>query len=328
MCKITVALSVYNVEQYLKDSIDCILRQTFSDFELLCIDDASTDSTWDILQEYQRRDSRMRLIRQDRNKGLSVSRNLAIQEARGDYLLMLDGDDLYAEDMLEKAYGKAVDSNAEMVLWDYVAFRNEEEIQNRIKVPSELADINPNDKVKLLRRPAFSPVRMIKRSVLHSLNIQFPVGLTKQDIPVHWKLVTSLNNIALIPKYFLFYRQQPNNTTSRRDRSVFSLAYVMDITRRQLIEDGIYDSYKEEFIKKRLSLLQGMYDYVQPELKAEALSIVRERLGEEEKTYLDTPNNELTTRIRDFYAMIDGSHWSTIKYKGYNLLRSIYRFFE
>ena len=89
---ITIALSAYNVSNFVKASLDCILAQSFKDFELLCIDDASTDGTWEILQEYARRDSRIRLLRQDRNQGLSVSRNRAIQEAKGEYLLMLDGE--------------------------------------------------------------------------------------------------------------------------------------------------------------------------------------------------------------------------------------------
>ena len=113
---VTIALSVYNVAEYVRASLDSILAQTFKDFELLCIDDASTDGTWQILQEYARHDSRIRLLRHDHNQGLSVSRNRAIQEARGEYLLMLDGDDLFALDMVEKAYSKAKETDADMVM--------------------------------------------------------------------------------------------------------------------------------------------------------------------------------------------------------------------
>lgn len=326
MCKVSIALSVYNVAEYVRSSLDCILKQSFQEFELLCIDDASTDDTWSILEEYATKDNRIRLFRQEKNQGLSVSRNLAIKEAKGEYLLMLDGDDLFAPKMVEKAYAKAKNTNADMVLWDYISFYDEKEIPAKCSKPSALLNINAHDKLILLRRPAFSPSRMTKLSVLRDLQIHFPEGLTKQDIPVHWKLVTSLDKIALIPEYFLYYRQSPGNTSSRKGRSVFSLAYVMDIAGKKLQEDGLYDCYREEYLRSRLNLLQGMYDQVKPELKAEALSLIGERLDDDAKAYILSKDNACSPRTTMFlkgYFM--GSWWDKIKYNTMLTIRSIYR---
>ncbi len=328
MVSITVALSVYNVADYIRSSIESILSQTYDDFELLCIDDASTDATWDILKEYAGRDNRIRLIRHEINQGLSVSRNRAIKEAIGEYLVMLDGDDLFAPDMLRKAYDKAKEEDAEMVLWDYVTFTHEAEIERKCARPSTMNGIDVNNKIQLLKRPAFTPSRLLKTSTVRSLNIHYPEGLTKQDIPVHWKLVTSLSSVAIIPEYFLFYRQQPNSTSNKKGRSVFSLAYVMDIVRRQLMEDDLYEAYREEFLRSRLSLLHGMYDGILPGLKSEALTKVKERLGGDEKAYISNPQNELSSRVRDFYGMLNGDRMSLIRYKGFNAIRSIYRLFK
>lgn len=326
--KVTIALSVYNVAEYVRASLDSILSQTFKGFDLLCIDDASTDDTWDILQKYAAKDNRIRLIRQERNQGLSVSRNLAIQEAKGEYLLMLDGDDLFASNMVEKAYTKAKETDADMVLWDYVSFYDENEIAFKCAEPSALVDIDVHDKLRLLRRPAFMWVRLLRLSAVRQLGIQFTPGLTKQDIPIHWKLVTMQDKICILPERLSFYRQQPESTSNRKGKSVFSLAYVMDITKRQLVEDGIYQKYKDEFLRSRLSLLQGMYDFVKPELKHEALSLVKERLGEDEKAYIKTPHNELASRSRNFYGMLMGNRWATVKYRGFHLVRGLYRMFK
>ena len=97
---VTVAFSVFNVAPYVRSSLDCIINQSFNDIEILCIDDASTDGTYEILLEFAQQDSRIKLIRQGENQGLSVSRNRAIEDARGDYLLMLDGDGSFASAML------------------------------------------------------------------------------------------------------------------------------------------------------------------------------------------------------------------------------------
>lgn len=328
MCKVTIALSVYNVEQFVRASLDCLLGQTFKDFELLCIDDASTDDTWKILQEYANKDKRIRLLRQEKNQGLSVSRNLAIKEAKGEHLLMLDGDDLFAPDMVEKAYNKAMETGANMVMWDYAVFYQESDLDKLRKETSGLLNVSPEDKLALLRRPAFTWVRLLKMEAVKSLGIQFKPGLTKQDIPIHWKLVTSLEKISIIPEKLSFYRQQPNNTSSRKGRSVFSLAYVMDITKQQLEEDGLYETYKDEFLRSRLSLLQGMYDHVKPELKTEALDLVRERLGNDELAYINNPSNALLPRVRNFYGMLTGDRWAGFKYKGFHWIRSIYRLFK
>lgn len=325
MCKVTIALSVYNVEQFVRASLDCLLAQSFKDFELLCIDDASTDDTWKILQEYSGKDARIRLLRQEKNQGLSVSRNLAIKEAKGEYLLMIDGDDLFAPDMVEKAYNKAIETGADMVMWDYAVFYQESDLDKLRKETSGLINVSPEDKLALLRRPAFTWVRLLKMEALESLGIQFTPGLTKQDIPIHWKLVTSLEKISLIPEKLSFYRQQSNSTTNRKGPSMYSLAYVMDIVEKQLKADGIYQTYKNEFLYWRITCLYGMCDSISSAYRGTAIEKAKERIGEDEIAYLNDPRNELSSRIRDFFRMIQGDHWAKLKYNRFRLVRAIYR---
>ena len=101
---VTVALAVYNVEPYLKEALDSIVNQTYRNLDILCIDDCSTDKTFEILKDYQRIDSRIRIVRQPKNQGLAVSRNAAIELAQGEFIIMLDGDDIFSLQMVEKAY--------------------------------------------------------------------------------------------------------------------------------------------------------------------------------------------------------------------------------
>lgn len=76
--KVTIALSTYNVAPYLRESLNRMVGQTLKEIEILCIDDASTDGTVDILREYAAQDSRIRLIEKSKNEGLAVSRNTAL----------------------------------------------------------------------------------------------------------------------------------------------------------------------------------------------------------------------------------------------------------
>ena len=239
---------------------------------------------------------------------------------------MLDGDDLFAPDMIEKAYKKAIETDADLVMWDYCTFYHDEELPKLLKRPSSLVGFNPHDKVALLQRPAFTWVKLIRTNKLRELGVRFPEGLTKQDIPVWWQLVTSLDKIAILPERLSFYRQNPHNTTNRKDRSAFSLAYVMDITGKYLKENGLYDAYKNEYLRSRLNLLQGMYDFVKPEYKTEAMQLISERLDDDAKAYVYSKDCECGNRTRMF---LKGYFWGKplekAKYDALIYIRSIYR---
>ena len=103
-CKISVIVPVYNVEKYLCQCIDSILAQTFTDFELLLIDDGSTDRSGRICDEYADRDARIRVFH-TANRGVSAARNLGIGEARADWLCFVDSDDWVETCFLTSLYG-------------------------------------------------------------------------------------------------------------------------------------------------------------------------------------------------------------------------------
>lgn len=102
MCKVSVIMPVYNGQEYLRESIDSVIRQTLQDWELLCVDDGSVDDSLAILRQYQMDDARVRIFTQS-NQGAGSARNQGIKEARGKYLAFLDADDFYSDaDALEK----------------------------------------------------------------------------------------------------------------------------------------------------------------------------------------------------------------------------------
>ena len=327
MPKVTIALSVYNVEPYLRKSLDCIINQTFRDVEILCIDDCSKDGTYAILEEYAAKDERIRLLKQPTNMGLSCSRNLAMAEAKGEYILMLDGDDLFDPQMVEKAVNKAEETGADMVMWDYAVFYDEREIAPQLATPSSLLNVKVSDRIALLKRPGFAWVRLLRMDAVRRLELHFPEGLTKQDIPIHWKLCTRLpdKKIALIPERMAYYRQTSTNTTSRKGKSLYSLAKVLDIVGEYLHENGLYDAYRDEFWRSRLSTLQGMYDFIVPEYKEEALDMLKDRLNDDAWEYIHSSRCELSSRTKAFYGMLEGSLLSTMKYKGTMVARWLYR---
>ncbi|MEO9021802.1 MAG: glycosyltransferase family 2 protein [Ginsengibacter sp.] len=321
---VSVTVSTFNVEEFVAQSLETIVNQSLKDIEIICIDDGSSDRTLEILYEFAMKDSRMTVVAKKQNEGLAVARNKALTLARGKYISFVDSDDLYDKDLFSKAYKCAEKNDSDMVLWDYVVFKNANEIEAKKRAPSPLLYVSEDDKIALLQRPAFTCVKLIKTEVARKININFPKGLTRQDIPVHWRLVTQLDKISLLPERLFYYRQQPHATTQKKDQKLFDLATVMDITQKYLIESNLYETYKDEFLRQQLNLLFGMYDSVIDYLKHEALKKLNERMGEDQWNYINS-RKPMRKQARDFYLSLNGSVTAKLRYHGWLLKRSVYR---
>ncbi|RAS82294.1 glycosyltransferase family 2 protein [Priestia endophytica] len=102
MCKVSVVLPVYNAAKTIDKCIESIVKQTFTDWELICCDDCSTDETVSILERWRKKDSRIKLLLNEQNKRAAYTRNKCIREAKGSYIALIDDDDYCALDRLEK----------------------------------------------------------------------------------------------------------------------------------------------------------------------------------------------------------------------------------
>lgn len=113
--KVSVIIPVYNAEKYLKEAIDSVIAQTFTDLEIICVNDGSTDHSAEILQEYKAKDTRIQVYSQA-NGGASVARNEGLKHATGDYVYFFDSDDLIIPDALRILYNSAINEDADVVL--------------------------------------------------------------------------------------------------------------------------------------------------------------------------------------------------------------------
>lgn len=114
---LTIIIPVYNAQKYLNQCMDSLIGQTYSDFEIICVDDGSTDDSFKLLCNYAEQDKRVRVFRQE-NQYAGVARNRGINEARGKYLLFLDADDFFDEKMIEVIVDRAEQDNAEIIVFD------------------------------------------------------------------------------------------------------------------------------------------------------------------------------------------------------------------
>lgn len=119
MINISIIMPLYNASRYLKEALKSVLRQTYQDFELICVNDASTDNTLEILQEFQDEDKRIIVMSNETRMGAGDSRNRGLKIAKGRYITFLDGDDIFEEEMLQLAYQEMEKHHADIVIYEY-----------------------------------------------------------------------------------------------------------------------------------------------------------------------------------------------------------------
>ncbi len=112
---ISVIVTAYNVDKYIRQAVESVIEQTHRELECIIIDDSSTDNTPAILEELANKDARIRIIRNEKNEGAGAARRKGIEASRGDYILLLDGDDWLENDFISSLYEKAKETGADIV---------------------------------------------------------------------------------------------------------------------------------------------------------------------------------------------------------------------
>ena len=127
MVKVSIGIPVYNVAKYLRQCLDSIVKQTFTDFEVIMTDDGSNDDSFNICQEYVAKDSRFKLIHQE-NKGAAEARNTCLKHMKGKYVTWVDSDDIINPDYLEKLMTTILETQSDIVQCMFYGIENDQQV--------------------------------------------------------------------------------------------------------------------------------------------------------------------------------------------------------
>lgn len=321
---VSITLAAYNAAPYLAECLDSILGQTFSDFELIVVEDCSSDNTAEILKEYAAKDSRISLIFNSENSGLSFVRNTAVAAAKGKYVVFLDSDDVLHREMLTCTVSAAEKHQAEMVMWDYISFSNPDRLAryegSEIKFDTALK----REREFFLERPAFAWTKLIRRDALLRLAIHFPLGFTYQDVPVHWQLITQLDRIIYVPEKILFYRQHAQATTSGQSMKRADFLFILDQVEDFLKAVGLFEQHSDQFTKLQLNAYYGVYDVIAVELKSATWKLIEERMTERHISYLKS-GKPMRWQARAFFLGFRNDPMRNVMLTSRKLGRTFYR---
>ena len=218
MPKVSVLMPVYNTnEEHLREAIESILHQTFSDFEFLILDDCPEDSREDIIKSYN--DKRIKYSKNEKNLGITPSRNKLINMAKGEYLAIFDHDDISLPERLEKQVAY-LDANPDVgVVGAWV----KEFPKNKIwSYPAENDDI----KLSLVKHCAIAhSASMIRKSVLDTHQISYEEIFTPSEDYGLWCRLIGVTNFHNLPEVLFHYRKHGNNT-SKKQRTKMQMATI------------------------------------------------------------------------------------------------------
>lgn len=213
--KISVVMPVYNVEKYLANTLNSLLNQTLKEFEIICINDGSKDSSLEILREYEKKDSRIKIIDKI-NEGPSVARNLGIKEAKGEFISFIDSDDWVSENFFEALYFAAKKYNSDIACCGFI--RHSKKQTKKLVYKKEEFVKSADEKLALTRVPELSYIwnKIYKREKLLQNNLYFPIGRIFEDICWSIKAVYYLDGVVTVPDCNYFYRKNPTSIVSTK----------------------------------------------------------------------------------------------------------------
>jgi glycosyltransferase involved in cell wall biosynthesis len=257
---VSVIIPVYNVENYLHQCLDSVLNQTLSDIEIICVNDESTDSSLDILEEYAARDSRVKIITQ-KNAGAGAARNTGLRTATGEYLSFLDSDDFFELDMLEKAYSTCLSNKL-----DFVVFRSDIYNNDRnIFVPQYATirtDLLPRKEIfsyRDIEKDIFKVFvgwawdKLFRREFVISNNLLFQEQRTTNDLLFVFSALVKAKRIMVLDDVLAHHRTSLNSSLSRtREKSWRCFYNALLALRDELKASGIYEEVEQSYINYAL----------------------------------------------------------------------------
>ena len=215
--KISIIIHVYNCEEYIKKCIDSIIEQTYKDFEVIIINDGSTDNTNYILNEYKNY-SNIIIINQS-NHGVSYSRNVGLEKAKGDYICFIDGDDYIDKDYLSTLISHNIDDKYDWIISGIFDFHNNN-ILKELRYENKEWDMNNINNcidfysLKLLTAPF---PKLFKRSIIQNHKLKFNTNISfAEDREFNYKYAQYVNCAKSISYIGYYYRVSNPNSLSKK----------------------------------------------------------------------------------------------------------------
>ena len=271
MVEISVIIPVFNSEEFLNKCLDSLLNQSFTDIEIICVDDGSTDNSLKILKSYANKDDRVRVFTQE-NNGAGAARNLGLKYVNGKYILFVDSDDWFEEDGFKSLYDKAEQLNVDLLLFDSI----EHKINNQV---AERRFFNKNEddfsnlvfdyhykNNKLVMNSFFVPwSKLYRTKFLLDNDIKFSEIPLFEDMFFNVTVTTLASKIAYYPKILYHYNKLNESSIQAKIKSNGKALVIIDVYKSIesfLRKNNFYEELEFNYLSSKIAEYRNVLNRV------------------------------------------------------------------
>ena len=257
---ISIIIPIFNSENYIKECLNSLIYQTFKNFEIICVNDGSTDNTLEILKEFKNKDKRIHIINQN-NIGAEIARNIGMKESKGEYLMFLDSNDIFSDTMLEELYAKIKENNLEIIICNSINFK----ILNDKKIFNEHKNyIFSKDQIFFFEQTFSSQNidkfffeifiwwpwdKIFKKDFIENLEIDFKNLNSTNYLIFIYLTVLSSKKISFLDKIFINHRigvklSKENFKENKYDNFYYAIKELKNFIKKK----NLYKKFKRDFI--------------------------------------------------------------------------------
>ena len=314
---VSVIIPIYNTEKYLPDCLNSVLNQSLENIEVICINDASTDNSLEILKRYERCNRNILVLQNDANKGLSYTRNRGLENAKGKYVYFLDSDDMITADAMKELFCISEENDSDVITFDAKLLFANKDLERKFRAYKKTRkgiyhgvykgndffekSVENDDWISSV------PRYFIRRETLIDLDLRFYEGILHEDELFTFLLINQIQRIVYVNKAYFIRRFRENSimTEEATFKSVSGSWHVLKeiLAYRKLCEErkvlcGGIDGH----IQKCVKILVDKYEKIinEQNLNIEALNTYGELESEELITWL-----ALLVMYRGTYVIMD-----------------------
>lgn len=314
--KVSVIIPVYNVEKYIRECLDSIVRQTLKDIEIICVNDGSTDGSLEILKEYGARDKRITILSQE-NRGISSARNHGAERASGEYFYFMDGDDILEKEALFKLYALAAEKNLDVVYFDGESFFETEELReekkNYITYYTRTGDYSRvmtgaqmfHEMLLMDEYRSSLCIQFISAAHYKKENLTFAEGITGEDNIFTFQCIMPANRVYHTKEAFFHRRVRENSimTSAGKFEQIYGMFEGYLSVEEALRESSSGREDISVLMEQRLRVARKLYHNLEPEYK-----FCYEAMEPEKKIYF-------TMLVKDYDQIRQKEQELMVKYK-------------
>lgn len=303
--KVSIIVPIYNSEKYIDSCLKSLLNQTLKEIEIICVNDGSTDNSWNILSQYAETYGNIRIFNQE-NSGAAVTRNKGIDEAKGEYITFVDADDWIENFTIEKVYNNALNNQSDIVLFNSCEFNDNGKIRDRIyfypeksiNIDNYVFDFHSRKKL-VFNMFLVCWSKLYKTSFLRENNIKFHVFPVLEDIQFHVESMILAKRISYVFDVLYHYRKDNINSVQNskvKTKDGFVIYTIFSEIREFLLKHNAYSFLELNYLKMVLNDSKVRLEEISDEYKEEMF-----QLGKDFCTKLHI--NQETMKKLDFRLM-------------------------